>query len=71
MHGIMAGGLSIEVDEEVQLLENAGAATLFSPGVWVQRRSPGRTPVVALRDAEMEDAHRCARRLFVVWVRGP
>lgn len=55
----MAGGLSIEVEDDV-LVENAAAATMLSPGVWVQRRSPGRTPATASlprRSAELAAAH--------------
>ncbi|KAL4430944.1 hypothetical protein ABPG75_006200 [Micractinium tetrahymenae] len=35
-------GLTVEVDDDV-LVENAATATLFSPGMWVQR--PTRTPL--------------------------
>ncbi|KAL4859461.1 hypothetical protein ACK3TF_000562 [Chlorella vulgaris] len=53
----MAGGLHVEVEEDVQLVENAAAASLFSPGMWVQR--PQRTPRAArpgsTRDAELAD----------------
>ena len=49
----MAGGLSVEVDEDVQMVENAAAPALFSPGMWVQR--PQRTPAMAPRDAEPAD----------------
>lgn len=33
----MAGGLTVEVEEEVPLVDNAAAASVLSPGVWVQR----------------------------------
>ena len=45
-----AGGLTIEVEEDGDMLvENAAAASLFSPGMWVQR--PQRTPAAAAADA--------------------
>ncbi len=60
----MAGGLTIEVDDDV-LVDNAGTGTLLSPGVWVQR--PSRTaaaaaaPRTAAHDVEMAEAEdRCA-----------
>lgn len=33
----MAGGLSIDVEEDVPMLETAPTQSLFSPGMWVQR----------------------------------
>lgn len=53
----MAGSLTIEVDDDV-LVENAAAATLFSPGMWVQRPST-RAAAAARGDVEMADAPRC------------
>jgi hypothetical protein len=55
----MVGGLTIEVEEEVQLLENAATASLFSPGMWVQRPQM-RTPAAAPRDAELGGHTRSA-----------
>eukprot|EP00887_Chlorella_sp_A99_P005455 scaffold1.g5455.t1 len=47
----MAGRLQVEVEEEVPLLDNAAAASLLSPGIWVQR--PSRTAgLPGFRDAE-------------------
>jgi hypothetical protein len=60
------GGLTIEVEEDGDMLvENAAAASLFSPGMWVQR--PQRTPAAAAADAHdaqmadiaAEEQHRC------------
>ena len=60
------GGLVIDVDEEGDMLvENAGAASLFSPGMWVQR--PQRTPAAdaaaahddKMADMAAEEQHRC------------
>lgn len=51
-------GLTVEVDDDV-LVENAATATLFSPGMWVQR--PTRTPL-ARRDAAADIRRR--------WVNG-
>ena len=55
----MAGGLTVEVEDDV-LVENAATATLLSPGVWVQR--PSRTAAAAAaqstaaQDVEMAEA---------------
>lgn len=43
-------GLTVEVDDDM-LVENAATATLFSPGMWVQR--PTRTPL-ARREAALD-----------------